>query len=84
MKEKFYAFLKWTVTFVSTNKALILNVAAIVTAYKLAKTPGWEEEKELLEALCVALGIGGTALVRSVLHKPESGAVSLSPKDGTP
>lgn len=69
MKEKVYALLKWLVAFVRAHAMVLANVAAILIAYSLSKDPQWADERELLEQLCVALGITGTALVRSMLHK---------------
>ena len=68
MKEKLYAFLKWLLTFIVAHAMVLANVGAILIAYWLSKQPSWAQERELLEQLCVALGITGTALVKSMLQ----------------
>lgn len=62
MKEKFWAFLV-------ENKRVIAWIVAILIAYALSKSPGLEAEKDLLEMVCLALGIGGTGFVRSFGQK---------------
>lgn len=75
VKEKVYMALKWLAAFVRAHAMVLANVSAILVAYSLSKDPRWADERELLEQLCVALGITGTALVRSMLHKdPPAGA----------